>query len=179
MNMENIQVSLVGFLSEQVFMVGTICLPAYIESVNQMVKFIVVNCLSTYNAILERPWIHAMKAVSSTYNQVIRFPTKKGVREIQGDQKALRECYNMVLRSKQQFQQLQVEGSEGDNREEKEELEEEEIHEVPLDPSDCLKVTNFGAILEDELRSELVAFLKKNIDFFEWLYLDIGRIDRR
>ena len=82
--------------------VGTICLPVYVEGVNQMIKFMVVGGPSAYNAILGRPWIHSMKVVPSTYDQVIRFPTKKGVREIQGDQKALRECYNIALRSKGQ-----------------------------------------------------------------------------
>ena len=83
--------------------VGTICLPVYAEGINQIVKFMVVDCLLTYNAILGRSWIHELKAVPSTYHQVIWFPTKKRVREIQGDQKTLRECYNMALRSKHQL----------------------------------------------------------------------------
>ena len=63
-------------------MVGTICLPVYAEGVNQMVKFMVVDCPSAYNAILGRAWICAMKAMLSTYHQVTQFPTKRRVREI-------------------------------------------------------------------------------------------------
>ena len=68
-------------------------------------------------------------------------------------------------------------GSEGGNKGEKEEPKEEEIHEVPLDPNDGTKVTSIRVALEDELRSELVTFLKRNIDCFTWSYLDIEGID--
>lgn len=90
--MENVQVSLVGFSGEQVSTVGIINLTVYIKVVNLMVKYMVVDCHLTYNAILGKLWIYAIKAAPSTYHQVIRFPTKRNVREIQGDQKALREC---------------------------------------------------------------------------------------
>ena len=67
--MENVQVSLVGFLGEQVSTVRTICLPVYVECVSQMVKFMVVYC--------EKLWIHAMKVVPYTYHQVIQFLRKE------------------------------------------------------------------------------------------------------
>ena len=38
----------------------------------------------------------------------------------------------------------------------------EEIHEVLFDPDDSTKVANIGSSLQDELRSELIEFLKKN-----------------
>ena len=44
---------------------------AYVEGVNQMVKFMVVDCPSAYNAILGRSWIHAMEASPFIYHQVI------------------------------------------------------------------------------------------------------------
>ena len=60
---------------------------------------------------------------------------------------------------------------------EKGELKGEKIHEVFLDPNDGMKVINIRATLEDKLRSELVAFLKRNIDYFTWSHSDIGGID--
>ena len=66
--MENVQVSLVVFFGEQGSIVGIICLPVYAEGINQMVKFMVVNCPLAYNAILGRSWIHELKAVPSTYH---------------------------------------------------------------------------------------------------------------
>ena len=71
MTIKHLSISLVGFSGEQVSTMGTICLPVYAEGVDQMVKFMVFDCLLVYNANLKRPWIHAMKAVPSTYNQVI------------------------------------------------------------------------------------------------------------
>ena len=96
--MESFQVTLVGFYGVSTMRI--ICLLVYIEGVNRMIKFMVIDCLSTCNAIFEGPRIHAMKSVPFTYHQVIRFPIKRCVREIQGDQEASKECYNMVLRSK-------------------------------------------------------------------------------
>ena len=72
-----------------------------------------------------------------------------------------------------------VEDSKGGNNGEKEELKEEKIYEVPFDPDDGTKVTNVGAAFEDELRSELVAFLKWNIDYFAWSHLDMGELIQR
>ena len=61
--MENMQIRLVGFSREQVSTMGIICLLVYAEGMNLMVRFMVVDYPSTCNAILGRPWIHAMKIV--------------------------------------------------------------------------------------------------------------------
>ncbi|KAK1403400.1 hypothetical protein POM88_003005 [Heracleum sosnowskyi] len=42
--------------------------------------------------------LHAFKAVASTYHLKIKFPTKNGVGEEQGDQKMARSCYIAALR---------------------------------------------------------------------------------
>ena len=64
-------------------------------------------------------------------------------------------------------------------KERKKEPKEEEIHEVPFDPNDSLKVTNVEAVLEDELRSKLIAFLKRNKDCFTWSHLDLEGVDSK
>ncbi|XP_060968388.1 uncharacterized protein LOC133035953 [Cannabis sativa] len=91
---------LVGFSGEQKHSVGEVILHVYAEGVNLQTKFLVVDSPSDYNAILGRLWIHSMKAVPSTYHQVIRFPTKWGVKEIWGAQKAARDCYQNSLKEK-------------------------------------------------------------------------------
>ncbi|KAM6593606.1 hypothetical protein CsatA_001309 [Cannabis sativa] len=91
---------LVGFSGEQKHSVGEVTRHVYAEGVNLQTKFIVVDSPSAYNAILGRPWIHSMKAVPSTYHQVIRFPTKWGVKEIWGAQKTARDCYQNSLKEK-------------------------------------------------------------------------------
>lgn len=90
------QTMLVGFSDEQTSL-GEI-LHVYAEGVNLRTKLSVVDSSSPYNAILGRPWIHDMRAVPSTYHQVIRFPMKWGVKEIRGTQQAARDCYRGTLK---------------------------------------------------------------------------------
>jgi len=54
---------------------GDITLPVYAAGVNLHITFIVLDSPSAYNVILGRPGIHDMRAVPSTFHQVIRFPT--------------------------------------------------------------------------------------------------------
>ncbi|XP_021848852.1 uncharacterized protein [Spinacia oleracea] len=89
---------LVGFSGESLRTVGEISLPTYEEGVNIMTKFNVVDSPSSYNVILERQWIHKMKAVPSTYHQPIKFPTKWGVMEIKGQQRDAKKYYETALK---------------------------------------------------------------------------------
>ena len=66
---------LVGFSSEHKFTLGDITLSIYVAGVNFHITFVVLDSPSAYNVILGRPWIHDMRAVPSTFHQVIRFPT--------------------------------------------------------------------------------------------------------
>ena len=59
--------------------------------------FLVVNCLSAYNAILGRSTLNSWKAVTSTYHLMIKFPTDYGVGELRGNQVAARECYVAMM----------------------------------------------------------------------------------
>ena len=93
---------LTGFSEEQKNTLGEIVLPVYTEGVNLYINFLVLDCQSPYNAILGRLWIHELKAIPSTYHQMIKFPTKWGVREIKGEQRAARECYQNAMKKKQQ-----------------------------------------------------------------------------
>ena len=62
------------------------------EGKEVMVTFIVVNLFSQYTAILGRPWIHIMGAVSSTLHVKIKFPTEQGVAVVRGSQEVARQC---------------------------------------------------------------------------------------
>ena len=94
--------TLTGFSGEQKNTLGEIVLPIYAEGVNLYINFLVLDCQSPYNAILGRPWIHEMKAIPSTYHQMIKFPTKWGVKEIKGEQRAARECYQNSMKKKKE-----------------------------------------------------------------------------
>lgn len=67
------------------------------QQVTKEVIFLMVNCLSAYNAILGRPSLNQMRVVTSTYHLMMRFPTGHGVGEVRGDQTVARECYNTLL----------------------------------------------------------------------------------
>ena len=60
----------------------------YPQQITKDVTFLVVDCLSVYNAILKRPTLNSWKAVTSTYHLMIKFPTDYGVGELRGNQVA-------------------------------------------------------------------------------------------
>ncbi|KAL0758615.1 hypothetical protein Bca101_074765 [Brassica carinata] len=63
-------------------------------------KFLLVDCQSSYNMILRRPWIHDMGAVPSTLYQMVKFPTPLGIKAVRGDQENSRSCYQTTLKGK-------------------------------------------------------------------------------
>ena len=92
---------LVGFEGTKVYPLDVVTLPVtvsdYPQQITKDVTFLVVDCSSTYNAILGRPTLNSWKAVTSTYHLMIKFPTEYGVGEVCGDQVAARECYIVML----------------------------------------------------------------------------------
>ena len=56
------------------------------------VNFIVVDVYSPYTAIVARPWLHALEAVSSTLHQKVKYPSGGRVEEIVGNQPVAQQC---------------------------------------------------------------------------------------
>ena len=56
------------------------------------VDFIVVDVFSPYTAIMGRPWLYTLGAVSSTLHQKMKYPSGDRVLEIVGSQTADRQC---------------------------------------------------------------------------------------
>ena len=77
---------LVSFDGRVVIPQGQIFLPVSMEDKEVMVTFIVVNSFSLYMAILGRPWIHAMGAISSTLHMKVKFRTEQGIATVRGNQ---------------------------------------------------------------------------------------------
>ena len=80
---------LVGFEGINVQPVGTITLPvvakAYPQQVTKEVNFLVVDCSSSYNAIIGQPTLNNWKAMTSTYHVSIQFPIDYEIGLMQGD----------------------------------------------------------------------------------------------
>ena len=70
---------------------------AYPQQITKSVGFLVVDCSSSYNAIIGRPTLNSWKAVTSTYHLLVKFPIEHGVGQVQGNQLAARECYLAML----------------------------------------------------------------------------------
>ena len=77
--------SLVSFEGKTVTLRGHIRLPIQIGSDVVEVDFIVVDAYSPYTAIVARPWLHALRAVSSTHHQKVKYPLEGRVKEIAGN----------------------------------------------------------------------------------------------
>ena len=54
------------------------------------VDFIVVDAYSPYTAIMARPWLYALGAVSSTLHQKVKHPARGQIKEIVGSQSTAR-----------------------------------------------------------------------------------------
>ena len=67
---------LVGFDGKTVIPKGLIKLPFQTGYEVVEVSFIVVDAYSPYTAILVRPWLHAMGAVSLTLHMKVKYPSK-------------------------------------------------------------------------------------------------------
>lgn len=64
------------------------------EAINLFTHFSLVDVISSYNFIMDRPLIHQMHAVPSSYHQTFKFQTKWGIKEIKGYQKSYLKCYH-------------------------------------------------------------------------------------
>ena len=64
------------------------------------VDFIVVDAFFPYTAIIGRPWLHSLGAVSSTLHQKVKYPSGGQVLEIVGSQFMARQCLIAAIQHK-------------------------------------------------------------------------------
>ena len=83
---------LVSFEGKTVIPKGQIRLPIQTDSEVVEVDFIMVVSYSPYIAIVARPWLHALEAVSSTLHQKVKYLLEGLVKEILGSQSVARQC---------------------------------------------------------------------------------------
>ncbi|XP_022891638.1 uncharacterized protein LOC111406444 [Olea europaea var. sylvestris] len=92
-----------GFGGATVIPEGTVELPitlgTYPTTMVIVASFLVVNTPMAYNAIYGQPLLNATRAISSTYHQVLKFPTSKGVgagRSASGSSWTLKKKWKLV-----------------------------------------------------------------------------------
>ena len=64
------------------------------------VDFIIVDAYFPYTAIVARPWLHTLKAVSSTLHQKVKYLSEGQIKEILGDQSLARQCMVAAIQHK-------------------------------------------------------------------------------
>ena len=155
--------------------IGTVTLPvvvgSYPQQITKSVNFLVVDCSSSYNAIIGRPTLNSWKAVTSTYHLSVKFPTEHGIGQAQGDQLAVRECYLAMMALDEQMQMMSIE--------ERRFMTEptEILEDVPLEEGNPEKFTRIGTSMEEKTKQDLIQFLRENIDVFAWSHEDMPGID--
>ena len=83
---------LVSFVGKVIIPKGQIKFPVQTGSKMVEVDFIIVDAYSPYTAIVARPWLHTLGAVSSTLHQKVKYPSESQIEEILGDQAMVRQC---------------------------------------------------------------------------------------
>ena len=89
---------LVSFEGKVIIPKGQIRLPVQAGSETVEVDFIVVDAYSPYTAIVTRPWLHTLGAISSTLHQKAKYPSEGQIEEILGDQAMARQCMVAAIR---------------------------------------------------------------------------------
>ena len=151
---------LVGFGKTKVYPLDAVTLPVtvgdYPQQITKDVTFLVVDCSSTYNAILRRPTLNSRKAVTSTYHLMIEFPTEYKVGEVRGDQVVVRECYIVMLEMNDDLQTMNIE----EQRMVAEPIE--GLKEIPLNNSRPDQTTKIGTFANSPVCQALMTFVKEN-----------------
>ncbi|XP_074347371.1 uncharacterized protein LOC141686220 [Apium graveolens] len=171
---------LYGFTGNEVKLVGVIDLPVLFGSppcqISRIVKFHVVNTISSFNAIIGRTTIGPVKAITSIAHLKMKFPTEFGVGEVCRDQRASRQCYlgNSIPKNRHsQISEIHqvvevdpreiIEVPKPSNCEPNEELEEVDLYDVSVD-----KKVQLGAMLPPDIKEQLIQTLRNFADIFAW-----------
>ncbi|PON70600.1 hypothetical protein PanWU01x14_079740 [Parasponia andersonii] len=166
-----------------------------------MTQFLVADCASAFNAVLERPILRELRVEISIYHLAMKFLTQQGVGKARGNQYDARTCYNNFLKlaakdatPRTMMVQREVSGetsveASGETliKMTSEDFDPREIDgEVKTGPIENLedflfdrssKILKIGARLQESMRASLVAFLESNLDVFAWQHSDIVMID--
>ena len=97
---------LVSFEGKIIIPKGQVRLPVQTDSEVVEVDFIVVDAFSPYTAIVARPWLHTLGAVSSTLHQKVKYPSRGKMKEILGDQALVRQCVVAAIQHKPEAEPL-------------------------------------------------------------------------
>jgi hypothetical protein len=139
-----------------------------------MVDFLVINQPSVYNAIIGRPALNKLRAITSTYHLMMKFPTKNGIGELKGNQAVTRRSYNISLKRVINSEFLPVRVVSSTNEVEIKGKPAETLEEIVVGNGRILKI---GSQLDPDIREGIIDFLRENVDSFAWTHEDMPGID--
>ena len=100
--LEPVSTHMRGFSGEKVLPLGSIQLVLTLGDppcqATTTARFLIVDAPSSYNMLLGKPSLNAIKAIPSAYHMMIKFPTVSGVGMVRGDQRVARECYSASMK---------------------------------------------------------------------------------
>jgi hypothetical protein len=164
---------LVVSTGEQVQTMGIISLPITCGTSPRdstiMVDFLVVDRPSTYNVIIGQPALNKLKAITSTYHLMMKFPTKNEIGELKGNQVVARKCYNIYLKKimgsgflpvsvVSSTQEVEIKGEPA-----------ESLEEVVVEDGKILKIRS----QLDPMIREGIIDLHENMEAFAWTHEDM------
>jgi hypothetical protein len=169
---------LVGFIGEQVLTMGVISLPITCgtspRDLTVIVDFLVIDQPSAYNAIIGQPASNKLKAITSTYQLMMKFPTKNEIGEFKGNQVVARKCYNISLKKVINLGFLPVSVVSGTSEVEIKGRPVEALEEIVVGNGKILKIRSQ---LDPDVREGIIDFLHENMDSFAWTHEDMPGID--
>ena len=130
-----------------------------------------IDCSSTYNAILGWPTLNSWKAVTSTYYLMNKFPTDYGVKELRKNQVAARKCYIAMMEMDDHLQAINIK----EHRMATEPVE--KLEEILFDDPQPNRTTRIATLASLMVHLALATFLKDNRDVFTWSHEDMPGID--
>ncbi|XP_050242049.1 uncharacterized protein LOC126691008 [Quercus robur] len=160
---------LVSFDGKVVTLKGQIRLPVQAGSEVVEVDFVVVDVYSPYTAIVAKPWLHALGAVSSTLHKKVKYPSGDRIEELVGSQSMARQCLVFAI-----LHQPASESSASAEGAEDAKCENLEKFAVGNDPKKFFQV---GTQLLPREKKQLVEFLRMNVDVFAWNAYEAPGVD--
>ena len=97
---------LVSFEGNIIISKGQIRLLVQTGSETVEVDFIIVDVYSPYTAIVAKPWLHTLGAVTSTLHQKVKYSFGGQIKEILGDQAMVRQCMVAAIQHKPEAKPL-------------------------------------------------------------------------
>ncbi|KAG5532133.1 hypothetical protein RHGRI_026670 [Rhododendron griersonianum] len=173
---------LVGFGASAVWPLGKVTLPVRAGTVVLRTDFLVVDVPSSYNAIIGRTWLHKIRAVSSTYHQMVKFPGSDGIEKIKGNQKSAQQCLISIIKKVPKAHQVHTvevpdQPTVEDVGRDPAEKVVEGLKKILINETDPERYFLIGESLPNEEESELVGFLKEHVDVFAWLPEEMPGVD--